>query len=110
MKTEDKSEIIKRYEKGVLIRNFSGQLTYEIDGFRYKQYKPVKKKVAKAFGLIPFGFTITGPDEAFQTFIKGSKRIGIEWDIWSGLIFVAKNKTSEGLILEIAAYCEAHEI
>ena len=110
MKTEDKSEIIKRYEKGVLIRNFSGQLTYEIDGFWYKQYKPAKKKVAKAFRLFPLGFTINGPDEAFQTFIKGSKRIGIEWDIWSGLIFVAKNKASEALILEIAAYCEAHEI
>src|SRR5690554_5811287 len=85
MKTEDKSKIIKRYEKGVLLRNFSVELTYEIDGFWYKQYKPAKKKVAKAFGLFPFEF-INGPDEAFQTFIKGSNRIGIEWDVWSGLI------------------------
>ena len=110
MNTEDRSEIIKRYEKGVLLRNFSGQLTYEIDGYWHKQYEPAKRKIAKTFGLLPLGFTINGPDEAIQTFFKGAKRIGIEWDVWSGLIFVARNKHSEALIMEIAEYCEGNEI
>ena len=57
----------------------------------YEQYKPAKKAISKQFGLIHFGVTINGSDEAFQNFLKGSKRIGIEWDIWSGLIIVAKN-------------------
>ncbi|QBG34630.1 hypothetical protein [Litorilituus sediminis] len=110
MDREDKSELIEKLEKGVLLRNFSGQLTYEINERRYDQYKPAKKKISKEFGLIPFGLTINGADEAFQTFLKGTKRIGIEWDVWSGLIFVAKNKQAEDLIQGIAAYCEVNEI
>lgn len=110
MKPEDKSEVIKKYDKGVLIRNFSGQLTFEIPDYLHHQYKPAKKKIVKKFGLFPFGITINGPDEAFQTFVKGSIRIGIEWDVWSGLIFVAKNEQAESLINEIAEFCQNNEI
>ncbi|WP_344798945.1 hypothetical protein [Litoribacillus peritrichatus] len=110
MNSEDKSEVIKKYKKGVLLRNYSGQLTYEIPNYLYEQYKPAKKKIVKQFSLFPFGFTINGPDEAFQTCLKGSKRIGIEWDVWSGLIFVAKNEQTESLVNEIVEFCENNEI
>ncbi len=106
MSKKDKTEIIKRLDIGVLGRDASGRLTYEIYDFPSELYKSKKKELAKKFGLIPFGITIYGLDEAFQTFIKGFKRIGIEWDNWSGFIIVAKNKRSENLVKEIGQYLE----
>lgn len=74
-------------------------LTYEIADYWHVQYKPAKKNIAKKFGLLPFGLTI-----------KGTKYTGIEWDVWSGIIFVAKNDRVESLIKEIAEFCENKEI
>jgi hypothetical protein len=106
MSKKDKTEIIERLKIGVLGRDFSGRLTYEIHSFPSESYTSMKKEIADKFGLLPFGITINGLDEVFQTFIKGFKRIGIEWDIWSGLIIVAKNKKSETLVEEISKYLE----
>ena len=106
MSQEDKSEIIERFETGVLCRDFSGRLTYEINGFPAESYKSQKKALAKKFGLLPIGITVNGPDEAFQTFAKGLKRIGIEWDIWSGFSVVAKSESAEELVKEIGQHLE----
>ena len=103
-------EVIKKLNKGTLLRNASGQLTYEINDYWHEQYKPAKKKISKHFGLLPLGITINGSGEAFQTFFRGRKRIGIEWDVWSGLIIVAKNEKSEDLVHRISEFCENNEI
>ncbi|WP_413665446.1 hypothetical protein ACG1BZ_09735 [Microbulbifer sp. CNSA002] len=110
MNDKDRTEIIKKFEKGVLLRNFSGELTYEIEDRWYEQYNPAKKRIAKEFGLVPISVTVFGPDESFQTFYKRGMKLSIEWDTWSGLIFVAKNCRAEKLVLEIAGYCEENEI
>ncbi len=106
MSKKDKTEIIKRLKIGVLGRDFSGRFTYEIHSFPSESYTSMKKEIADKFGLLPFGITVNGLDEVFQTFIKGFKRIGIEWDIWSGLIIVAKNRKSETLVEKIGKYLE----
>lgn len=109
---EEKSEqkLVEQFEKGSLQRDASQRLTYEINDYLADGYKAAKKKLAKEFGLFPLGFTIGTPDEVFQTLFRGRKRIGIEWDIWSGFIVVAKNTHSEILVREIAKYCEINEI
>ena len=102
--------LVEQFEKGSLRRNASQQLTYEISDYWAEGYKVTKKKLAKRFGLFPLGLTIGTPDEVFQTLFRGRKRIGIEWDIWSGFTVVAKNTHSETLVREIAEYCENNEI
>lgn len=104
---EDKSEIIERLEKGVFLRDFSGRLCYEIHDMDSDGYLPTRKEIVKQFGLFPLGITINTPDEAFRTYIKGFKRIGIEWDWASGFIVVAKNSRAEPLIQEIGHYLES---
>ena len=106
MSKKDLSEIIKRLEIRVLSRDYSGRLTYDIFEFPSEDYTSMKKQIAKKFGLVPAGITIYGLDEMFQTYMKGLKRIGIEWDNWSGLIIVAKNKKAEPLVEEIGLYLE----
>tara|TARA_B100000446_G_scaffold182585_1_gene201344 strand:- start:1033 stop:1464 length:432 start_codon:yes stop_codon:yes gene_type:complete len=104
---EDKSEIVERLERGIFLRDFSGRLSYEIQDMGSEHYFPTRKDVAKRFGLFPFGITINTPDEAFKTYIKGFKRIGIEWDWASGFTVVAKNTRAEPLILAIGHYLES---
>jgi len=103
----DKSEIIDRLETGVFLRDFSGRLCYEIHSLGADQYRPTRKVIARRFKLLPFGITINTPDEAFKTYIKGFKRIGLEWDWSSGFIVVAKNAKAESLVREIGLYLES---
>lgn len=106
MKKNDKSELIEKGDIGIFWRDHSGRLCYEIGNLPSDAYSAKKKEIVKKFGLIPFGITIAGLDEIFKTYIKGFSRIGIEWDIWSGLIIVAKNKRAESLIWDIGRYFE----
>ena len=106
MTKKDQSKIIQKLSVGTLCRDYSGRLTYEIYDFPSERYTIQKKKIAKEFRLIPFGITINGLDETFQTYIRGLNRVGIEWDIWSGFIVVAKNKGAETLVKEICCYLE----
>ena len=106
MSKKNKSEILSRMNIGLFCRDFSGRFTYEAHDFPFKDYDSKKKEIAQAFGLLPFSATINGVDESFQTYIKGLKRIGIEWDNWSGLSVVAKSKRAENLVEEIGSYLE----
>ncbi|WP_444957071.1 hypothetical protein [Microbulbifer sp. ZKSA002] len=103
----DQTEIEERMKVGVLCRDFSGRLCYEINNFPLEKYKETKRALVKEFGLYPFGVTTYGLDEAFQSYIRGLKRIGIEWDVWSGFTIVAKNKRAENIVITMAKYLES---
>ena len=103
---KDKSQVIERLRIGLLLRDYSRRLVYEIGEFPCESYTAIKKELASHFKLQPLTPTSEGLDEYFQTFMSGLKRIGIEWDDWSGLIIVAKNKRAEPLIRQIGDYLE----
>ena len=107
----DKSEhghlqVIEKFQSGLLLRDYSGRLTFEIFDVPGESYDIKKKELAKAFALKRWGFTIHGFDESFQSFRRGKQKISIEWDIWSGLTVVAKNIEAEELISDIISHFE----
>ncbi|MFC6633707.1 hypothetical protein [Microbulbifer taiwanensis] len=107
MSKVDQTEVAERLKFGVLCRDFSGRLCYEINDFPLEKYNETKSSLVKKFGLFPFGITIYGLDEVFQCYIRGLKRVGIEWDVWSGFIVVAKSKRAENLVINMARHLES---
>ncbi|NQZ11068.1 MAG: hypothetical protein HRT35_28280 [Algicola sp.] len=103
---KDKSQVIERLRIGLLLRDSSGRLTYEVDKFPCEFYSSIKKELSVHFKLQPQRPTIEGLDVYFQTFTSGLNHIGIEWDNWSGLTVVAENKRAEPLIRKIGDYLE----
>lgn len=88
-------------------RNASQQLTidfYDIDSLRYPA---ITKSVTRQFQLEPAGELIIGLDEMFQEFQQEDLRVGLEWDIWSGYIVVAKTESAEDLVREIGAFIQS---
>jgi len=85
-------------------RNSSEQLTYDFEHIKINNYFKVCKKIVKHFKLKESGQLVHGLDETFQEYKLGRFIIGLEWDIWSGYIVVAKNKQSEALVREIAEF------
>jgi len=78
---------------------------YDIDALRYRS---ITKSVVKQFQLEPAGELIIGLDEMFQEFQKEDLRVGLEWDIWSGFIVVAKTESAEDLVREIGAFIDKY--
>ncbi|WP_444921773.1 hypothetical protein ACJJID_05190 [Microbulbifer sp. CnH-101-G] len=107
MSKVDLKEIVERLKVGVLCRDFSGRLCYEINDLPLDNYKETKRALVKKFELCPFGITIYGLDEVFQSYMRGFKRVGIEWDVWSGFTIVAKSKRAENLVINMARYLES---
>jgi hypothetical protein len=68
------------------------------------EYGQLAAAVAGRFRLAALGDSVVGLDEVFRDYGRGSKRIGIEWDNWSGFIVVAKTPESEPLVEGIARY------
>ena len=99
-------QVVEKFQSGLLLRDYSGRLTFELFNIPGESYDLKKKELAQVFHLKRWGFTVHGFDESFQSFRKGTQRISIEWDIWSGLTIVAKNVASEALITEIVGYFE----
>jgi len=85
-------------------RNSSGHLTYDFESVKIKDYMKICKKVVEHFKLKENDQLVHGLDETFQEYSLGSFVIGLEWDIWSGYIVVAKNKKSEALAKEISQF------
>jgi len=105
----DKSELIEKLEKGIFLRDASGRLAYEISNIPSDRYLEIREILVAKFKLIPFGFTINSLEDSWRTYIKGFRRLGIEWDDWSGFIIVAKNKRSEKLVYEMGQFLESNE-
>ena len=85
-------------------RDSSNRLTYDFSKIEIKHYLKVTKKIIQHFKLEESGQLVNGLDETFQDFKLGRFIVGLEWDIWSGYIVVAKNIESETLVKDIASY------
>lgn len=107
MSKEDNFELIEKLETGEFIRDYSGRLCYEISELSSGKYIELQRLVRKKFHLIPMSLRISTPDEIFQSYFSGLKRVGIEWGNWSGFIVVAKNKKAEKLVMDIGYYLES---
>jgi len=89
-------------------RNASGQLTFDFINIDAASYDGITRDLVREFKLRKAGVKYTGLDEIFQTFRFGFKRVGLEWDIWSGYIVCAKSETAELLAKEIALFINSN--
>lgn len=85
-------------------RDASNRLTFEIYKVESDRYPQLCRELATAFDLQPASELIVGLDEMFRDFSDGIHTVGLEWDIWSGFIVVAKDPESEQLVRQIAAH------
>ena len=85
-------------------RDSSNRLTYDFSKLEIKDYLKVTNNIIKQFKLEKASELVHGLDETFQDFKLGRFLVGLECDIWSGYIVIAKNKESEALVKEIANY------
>ena len=83
------------------VRDAIQRLTIEIYNIKNKDYIFLSSKISKKFNLTASYELIYGFDEISQDYKNQEYTIGLEWDIWSGYIIVAKDKKSEKLINEI---------
>ena len=82
-------------------RDASKRLTVEIYSIEIENYIFLTSKIAEKFNLTPSSELIHGLDETFQDYTDEIHTIGLEWDIWSGYIIVAKDQKSEKLVNDI---------
>lgn len=86
-------------------RNHSGQLTFEMSNVPARSYAEMCADISSRFRLNARGGLVSDLVEVvFEDYGWGELRIGLEWDIWSGFIVVAKNPDSEQLVRDIADY------
>jgi hypothetical protein len=90
--------------KGSFHRDASNRLTFDICGIESERYPQVCNELATKFELKPVGERVVGLDEMFRDYTNGHLTIGLDWDIWSGFIIVAKDVESEHLVRQIANY------
>lgn len=90
-----------------LWRDNSGRLTYDAPDVTAEQYPAMCRQVADAFGLAPESEIVIGSEQMFWDFGRGGQVVGLDWDIWMGLMAVAKSPESEPLVAEIAAWFAA---
>ena len=89
---------------GHFYRDASNRLTYEVFDLKSDGYATTCNRLVKKFDLSPAGELIVGLDEMFRDYTDGQNVIGLEWDIWSGFIVVAKNADAEPLVRSIAEF------
>ena len=85
-------------------RDASERLTFDFLNIQINDYLKTTKEIVKEFNLEPVGELIHGLDETFQDYKLNNLLIGLEWDIWSGYIVVARTIESENLAREIATF------
>ena len=88
-------------------RDASKRLTYEIYPLESGDYAKIRQQLIKKFALKSIDEAVVGFDEIFQDFYHGDVVIGIEWDIWSGFVVVAKNPEAEELVKKIGCSLES---
>lgn len=105
---------VYRCEKVVLPVGFfdldsSARLCWEAHRIESAEYRRCSRLLAKRFRLHPTGNLIVGLDEVFQDYTDGKGRtVGLEWDIWSGYIIVAKNRRAEPLVTAMGQWMETN--
>ena len=87
-------------------RDASERLTFDFLNIQMKDYLKITKEIVKEFNLESVGELVHGFDETFQDYKLNNFLIGLEWDIWSGYIVVAKSVESEKLAKDIAKFIE----
>ncbi len=92
-----------------LSRDSSDRLVCSCAGVEAAAYSAVCRSLSNVFGLHPEGESIDGFDVLFQNYVHGRDLIGLEWDIWSGFMAVAKSVDSEPLILAIAEWLSRNQ-
>jgi hypothetical protein len=89
---------------GSFHRDASNRLTFDIYEIESERYPQLCSELATRFALKPASKLVVGLDEMFRDYTNGHLTIGLEWDIWSGFIIVAKDVESEQLVRQIANY------
>ncbi len=92
--------------KGYFWQDASKRTVYSVPDCHDSWYRYLCNKISRHFGLVPAGELIIGLDEIFQDYKSGDKIVGLEWDIWSGFLVVAKDENAEHIVKEIAEYIE----
>ena len=87
-----------------LWRDSSGRLTFDLATVEAKDYAAVCRGIADAFDLTPATDIVAGAEQMFWDFRRDDLLIGLDWDIWMGLMAVAKSEASEPLLRDIAAW------
>ena len=82
----------------------SKRLTFDFSEIKTNDYSKITQGVVKKFNLTTASTFNIGIDEKFQDYKFGNLLIGLEWDIWSGYIVVAKNCDSEDIAKKIAEF------
>jgi len=90
--------------KDTFHRDASNRLTFDIYKVESERYPRLCKELATTFDLKPASELVVGLDEMFRDYSDGERTVGLEWDIWSGFIVVAKDSESEPLVRQIAEY------
>jgi hypothetical protein len=85
-------------------RDASGRLTFDTSCVEAEDFPAACRAVAAAFGLAPDGSLVIGPDQMFWDFRRDEQVVGLDWDIWMGLMVVAKTERAEPLVREIATW------
>ena len=91
---------------GLFTRDASNRLTYEIYALEIATYLVLCGMIVEHYKLTTTEHLIVGLDEIFQDWQRGDDRIGLDWDIWSGFMVVAKTIGSENLVVEIGDWLE----
>lgn len=94
-------------DRASLSRDASGRITFEKEDIPREGYRDVCKYIASHFTLAPTGGLVEGLDELFQEYRSGDVIVGLEWDVWSGFVIVAKNHEAEQLVKEMGALLES---
>jgi len=79
-------------------RDASGRLTFDLPGVASTDYPVVIRGLADALGLASAGKVIIGQEQMFWDFRRGGQVVGLDWDIWTEFMVVAKSEPSEPLV------------
>lgn len=96
--------IIEHVGNGKFIRDDTNRLNFELSEINVNRYKDICEKIISNFEAKKVNNAVNGLDEVLQDFLINGKMISIEWDNWSGLTVIAKEKNAESIVREIGRF------
>ena len=91
-------------------RDASNRLAFDVSNIGSEEYRRKCHEIAQKFDLVPLRGLVVGLDEMFRDYHRDNLVVGLEWDIWSGFIVVAKTSQAEALVEEIADFLEIEPV